>query len=169
MFREEQKFRQGWVWTLVGGSMVCLVAVFGYAMYQQLVLGRPWGDRPMSDTALAVVGTLWILFAVGMVALFAVLKLVTEVRDDGVHIRYVPFVTRRIGFDEIESCEARTYRAIREYGGWGVKWGPSGKAYNVRGNRGVQLRLAGGGAVLIGSQRAELLADAIKARLGAGR
>jgi hypothetical protein len=36
-----------------------------------------------------------------------------------------------------------------------------GWAYNVRGNRGVQLELANGKRILIGSQRAEELAGAI--------
>ena len=37
-----------------------------------------------------------------------------------------------------------------------------GKAYNVSGNEGVQLELTNGKRILIGSQRADELADAIK-------
>jgi hypothetical protein len=59
--------------------------------------------------------------------------------------------------------EARTYRPILEYGGWGIRYSPFGQgcAYNVSGNRGVQLELADGQRILIGSQRAEELARAI--------
>ena len=68
---------------------------------------------------------------------------------------------RRFAFDDIASCEARTYRPLLEYGGWGIRWGPSGRAYNVKGNRGVQLVLSSGKRLLVGSQKAEELATAI--------
>ena len=52
---------------------------------------------------------------------------------------------------------------ILEYGGWGIRYSPFGKgwAYNVRGNQGVQLELANGQRILVGSQRADELARAI--------
>jgi len=55
-FIEIQKFNQRWIWILLVGGSVAAVAYFGYAMVQQLVHGQPWGDRPMSDLALAIVG-----------------------------------------------------------------------------------------------------------------
>ena len=62
---------------------------------------------------------------------------------------------------EIVRLEARTYSALREYGGWGIRgWGGK-RAYNVSGNRGVELTLKDGHKVMIGSQRAEDLARAI--------
>ena len=164
-FREEQRFRQGWIWASILAGTALAVGLFGYGMYQQFVLGEPWGDRPMSDTGLTVVGPLVILMMLGFLWLFWTLTLITEVREDGVHIRYKPMRKKFIAFDEIESCEARTYSAIREYGGWGIKFGPSGKAYNVSGNEGVQLRLKNGSRLLIGSQNANVLADAIRPRL----
>jgi len=88
------------------------------------------------------------------------------VRDDGVYIRFHPIHRAFRGFlwQEIESLEARTYRPIREYGGWGIRFGAGGKAYNVSGNRGLQLTFRGGRTkhVLIGSQRAEELAMAVE-------
>lgn len=87
--------------------------------------------------------------------------------DDGLCVRVLPFTRfrRHIPFDLITSCEARTYSPIREYGGWGMKFGRGGKAYNVMGNRGVQLVLVSGERLLIGSQRADELAGVIKSRL----
>lgn len=164
LFREEQRFRQGWIWASLIAATALTVGLFGYAMYQQFVLGEPWGDRPMSDTGLTVVGPLMVLLMVGILWLFSTLTLVTEVREDGVHIWYRPMTKQFIAFEDIESCEARTYKAIREYGGWGIKFGPSGKAYNVSGNEGVQLRLKNGSRLLVGSQEANLLADAIRTR-----
>jgi hypothetical protein len=79
-----------------------------------------------------------------------------------VFINFVPLVRRTVLFGNIVSCEVRTYRPMREYGGWGVKYGRAGKAYNVSGNRGVQLKLTSGKGLLIGSQRPEELAQAIQ-------
>jgi hypothetical protein len=42
-----------------------------------------------------------------------------------------------------------------------VRFGPRGRAYNVSGNRGVEITLANGKRVLIGSQRSDELAAAI--------
>ena len=113
------------------------------------------------------------LFIAGVLALVASVlffgELRTEVRDDGLHAHLFPLTRRHhFPFAEIASCEARTYRPIREYGGWGVRWGRSGKAYNVYGNRGIQLQLADGQRLLIGSQEPETLAAIINARRGRG-
>jgi hypothetical protein len=139
-----------------------MVFLFGYGMIEQLVFGRPWGNKPMSDFALAVIGPLMILSGFGLFWLFRAMRLITEVRSDGVYIHFVPLLRDTILFSNIADCEARTYRPIREYGGWGVRFGWKRKAYNVSGNRGVQLTLKSGKRLLIGSQRSEELAQAIR-------
>jgi len=161
-FREVQRFRQKWLWIAIAVVLLGLVISFGYGMIKQLVFGHPWGNRPMSDTALAIVGPLMILMGIGLSWFFYVIKLLVEVRKDGVHINFVPLVRRTVLFGNIVDCKVRTYRPIREYGGWGVKYGRAGKAYNVSGNRGVQLKLSTGNGLLIGSQRPEELAQAIQ-------
>jgi len=163
IYREVQQFHQRWLWVLIIVGALVLIGLFGYGMVQQLVFGEPWGDRPMSDTALAVTGTLLILLEIGIVALFAAMKLITEVRSDGLYIRFVPFHLsfRRISLEDLAGVEARTYSPMREYGGWGIRFGRGGRAYNVSGNRGVRIDYATGRHILIGSQRADELAGAI--------
>lgn len=162
-FHEVQRFRQKWFQISLIVVSQSLIIVFGYGMIKQLVFGHPWGNRPMSDTALAVVGPLMILMGIGLAFLFYKMKLLTEVREDGVHINFFPLTRQTVLFKNIISCEVRTYRPIREYGGWGVRYGRFGKAYIVSGNRGVQLKLSNGKGLLIGSQRPEELAQAIQA------
>jgi hypothetical protein len=89
------------------------------------------------------------------------MKLSVRVDDEALHIRFFPLVKRHIRLEEIARWEARTYRPLLEYGGWGIRCGWKGMAYNVSGNRGVQLELANGKRLLIGSQRPEELAEAI--------
>ena len=161
-YREVQKFRQKWLWVLLLAVALSLIAVFGYGMITQLVFGHTWGNRPLSDTALSVVGMLMILMGVGLVWLLYTIRLQTEVRYDGVYIHFYPLARQTVLFDEIVGCEVRTYRPIREYGGWGVRYGRTGKVYNVDGNRGVQLKLSNGKGLLIGSRRPEELAQAIR-------
>jgi len=164
-FREVQQFRQTWVWILVLPISLFLIVLFGYGMVKQLIFGHPWGSRPLSDTALAIIGPLWILFGIGLAYLFYSTKLITEVRDDALLIRFFPLTHQKIPFEDIRRCEVRTYSPIREFGGWGIRYGRKAKAYNVSGNRGVQLELSNGKRLLIGSQRPEELARAIEAKM----
>ena len=164
-FYETQRFRQTWIWVLILPISLFLIILFGYGMVKQLIFGHAWGSRPLSDTALAIMGPLWILFGIGLAYLFYSMKLVTEVRSDGVYIRFFPLTQQKIPFEDIRRCEARTYSPIREFGGWGIRYGRKTKAYNVSGNQGVQLELSNGKRLLIGSQRPEELARAIEANM----
>jgi len=141
--------------------MLVMVGVFGYGMIEQLIFGQRWGDRPVSDGVLLFTGSAVMLFSVGMIYLFYVLKLITEVREEGLYIRFYPLRGKLIPYQSIQSCEARIYKPLSEYGGWGIKYGRSGWAYNIIGNRGVQLVLDSGKHILIGSQRVEELEQAI--------
>lgn len=160
-FHEEQRFRQPWVWLLLLIITVSLAGMFVNGIYTQLYLGQPWGDRPMSDNALVTSAALSFLITAGIALLFYKLKLITTVGPDGITIRFFPLTSKYISFDSITSCKARTYRPIREYGGWGIRFSRRGRAYNVSGDRGVQLEFSESRPLLIGSQKAEQLAEVI--------
>jgi hypothetical protein len=76
--------------------------------------------------------------------------------------------TRTIKTEDIETVEARRY-SIWDSGGWGVHLTFRGMAYNVSGNEGVFIHLRRGARVLVGSQRANELAQAIRKALDAVR
>jgi len=100
-----------------------------------------------------------------LVVLLAVtVELTTEVCVDGLYLRFFPFHLsfRRIDLVQVTRCQAVTYWPILQYGGWGIRWTWKGKAYNISGHRGVRLDYANGRHLLIGSQRPEELADAIR-------
>ena len=59
------------------------------------------------------------------------------------------------------SVYTRTYSPMREYGGWGIRFGKSGKAYNIKGDEGLQLVFKNGKRLLIGSQKSQELAQAV--------
>lgn len=178
-FAEAQYFRQWWLWLILVGSAVLTMGIFGHGIFVQFVLGRPWGDRPMSDAGLLVNALLVFLVDGGLVALFVAAHLRTEVRADGLYIRFFPFHLRfrRLPLADVAQVEAVTYRPIPDYGGWGIRfswWSPGGgkgRAYNVTGNRGVRLTYHTGRHLLIGSQMPDQLAAAIRSlhQSGAGR
>jgi hypothetical protein len=147
IFEEHQFFSQPWLWALMLASVAALlVGVF---------------LDPELQTVLWVV--LGIILASAL--LLYAMRLSVQVDTEAVRINFFPLRKKSIPLAEIVHWEARTYRPILEYGGWGIRYSPLGKgwAYNVRGNQGVQLKLASGKSVLIGSQRAEELARAIGA------
>ncbi len=160
IYQEIQHFRQLWVWVLMLFiSVLCI-----YGAIQQLIMGKPFGNNPASDSMLIVIT---IIFGFGFPVFMYKIHLTTEVHEDGLYFRYFPLHLsfRKINLEDIAGFNVETYRAIIDYGGWGIKYGRKGQAYNVSGNRGVQLQLSDGKRILIGSQRAEELAEALKSAL----
>ncbi len=157
-----QGFRQWWLWVLLLVTALGTVGLFGYGISVQVIQGTPWGDNPMSDGGLIVTAVATTLLTVGMAALLLSARLITEVHSDGLHIRFFPLRWKVIPYETIASYQARTYHPIREYGGWGIRWGREGKAYIVGGNEGLQLLLNDGRKVLVGSQRAQELEAAVR-------
>ena len=97
----------------------------------------------------------WLIFSILFPLFFYKLKLITQIRKDGLYIKFTPvyFSFRKIQLDNLEKHYVRTYNPIGEYGGWGIKFGKNGKVFNVSGNRGVQLEFMNKKNILIGSQR----------------
>jgi len=159
IYREVQRFRQVWIWVVVS----TLAGSMWYTAVRQLLLRRPFGGRAMPDILLVI---FWFIFGIGLPTLFFFGGLVTEVRDDGIYICFFPFhwSFHRIAFTDVKQCEVRAYRPLAEYGGWGIRYGRVGKAYNVSGDRGVQIEFLNGKQLLIGSQRAEELWQVIQAK-----
>ena len=156
IFHEEQQFRQIWVWLLILHS----TAIVWYIAIQELVFHTPVGNNHASDTAILI---LWILFGILFPIFFHRLKLTTEVRQNGLYIRFSPLHLKfkKIPIDKETTHYMRTYKPITEYGGWGIKCGPKGKVYNVSGNLGVQLEFKNKKRLLIGSQKPQQLDSAI--------
>ncbi len=149
-FFEVQKQTQKWVWFLV----MFLLLLNVYAIFQQVILGIPFGNHPAPNWGLFLITFLIILL---VLALF-VLRLETVINENGVSFRFFPFQKqfRQYSWNEIEKSYIRIYRPIKEYGGWGIRTsfiGDNGKAFNMSGNIGLQLELKNGKRILIGTQK----------------
>lgn len=156
LYRETQRFRQPWLMAVVG----FLTALSWYAAISQLIFHDPFGKNPAPD---AVMVGIVLAVGIGLPLLMYTARLTTQVRFDGLYVRYFPFHRsfRKLGVDRLADWQVVTYRSLRHYGGWGIRRGRRGKAYNVRGDRGVELTFPDGKRLLIGSQAPGELADAI--------
>jgi len=153
-YSEKQRFRQWWIWL----SILISPAFFLGIVLQQIVLGSPVSY---------VMVILAIVLGGGLPLFIYTMGLDTEVRDCGVCIRFKPFHRKWIviGFDSVMKAETWTYSPLKDYGGWGIRYGRNAKAYNVSGNKGVMLTLPDEQNLMIGSGNHEVLCSAINERL----
>lgn len=160
IFTERQKFTQWWLWAILLG----INGLFLYGIFVQLVKGQSFGDNPMSDTGLILVT----LFVLGLSLLFFSFRLDTEIRRDGIYVRFFPIhlAFKKYAWATIKDAHVRKYAAITEYGGWGLRWGLFGKgdALNISGNQGLQLTFHSNKKLLIGTQKPQEI-NAALARL----
>lgn len=142
MFTETQRFTQWWLWLI-------LIGVWS-AMVYSIITAPP-------QTGAAV----YVSFGIGILLplLFWQMKLVTRIAEEGIYVRFIPFHFNEkfFAWDSLSACYVRTYSPLKEYGGWGIKYGFNGQGlvYNVVGNVGLQLHFKEGEAVLIGTQKGE--------------
>jgi len=141
-FHETQKFNQWWIWLMLG--IISLIPVWG--IVQQIILGYPLGDNPMSDLGLI----LFAVFTFAFIAFFWSLKLITEIDEKGIKMKFLPFMQKQVDWEEVEQVRIVHYRAL----GRGIRIGSSyGTMYNIRGNAGLAIELKNGHKFLIGTQK----------------
>lgn len=158
LFAERQRFKQWWIWLLVLG----INGLFLFGVFWQVINGHQFGDKPMSNVGL-LIATCFI--SLGSV-LFFLIRLDTEIKTDGVYVRFFPIRIKYKQYQwvEISKFYVRQYAPIAEYGGWGYRIGLFGKgrALNVSGNKGLQLEFTNGKKLLIGTNKAEELIAVLK-------
>jgi hypothetical protein len=100
-------------------------------------------------------GLLTILVIVLISAVFTNMKMVTRITEEGIAVRYAPFqpAFAYYAWQDIDRAYIRKFDPITEYNGWGIKSGPSGRAYTVAGNTGLQVIFHDGTKLLISTQR----------------
>lgn len=155
-FHETQRISMWWVWVAALAPAVVMALLF----FQGIVCDRPQEEYPVPTWLLWSIS---IFICICVPALLWLLRLTVRVSDDGVHVRYYPFVNRKIPLADIRAFRARRYRPIREFGGWGIRTGLGNKsAYNAKGDLGVELYLNDMRSIMLGSQRPDELAAALR-------
>ena len=149
VFIENQKFNQWWLRVLMA-----------FAVSSTIIPGIFFFNDMDENSTLEIVIIFGVLL-ISLVIIFGVLfilKLNTKIDTIGIHYGFYPIHQnlKTIRWGEIEKCYVRKYNPLTEFGGWGYRGGFSnktGKAFNVKGNIGIQLVLKNGKKILIGTQK----------------
>ena len=144
LFHETQRFNKWWVW----GLLVLIAASFAVSLYKN------WSGWQSLVTVRFIVPFIVIIL---INALILLNKLETMIKQDGIYVRFFPFhfSFKRYQWQTQKEVYVRKYHPLSEYGGWGVRWGIAGKAFNISGKWGIQLVSKEGRRLLVGTQKAE--------------
>lgn len=136
IFEENQRFNQWWLWL----GMLALVGIFIYQRY------------PFEINQEFLIP--FIVLALVIAFLFSI-KLSTKIDEHGIHVKMFPFHLKTVTYTwgELYSVDVVEYSPISEYGGWGLRISRKGKAFSVKGNKGIKLQTADGKNRMIGTQK----------------
>lgn len=151
LFTEKQRFNQWWLLLLLLGINGTIL----YGAFKQVVYGVQFGNKAASNAALIFFAVLTLLISLFLL----ITRLETMIKRDGIYVRFYPFQKnfKKYPWETITRSYTRKYSAIGEYGGWGVRIGPlkKGNAYNISGNKGLQLEFTNRKKLLIGTNKVE--------------
>ncbi len=145
LFTEKQKFNQWWVWVI----LISVNLLNGIIVYQAL----------QSNESNKTVMIIYFIALCFILILFCFISLTTKVTEKEIAIQFFPFhfKERKYLFSAIEKVEVIQYNPIMDYGGWCIRYGLKGKAFNIRGNWGLKLTFNTKRTLLIGTQNPEEL------------
>lgn len=156
-FRSRQFAHQNPVarWTMLGCAV--LVALV-------LAAGAAWGESG-SAAGMWILGAS--LVAVCLLPLWTPLTVTVE--DAVLSVSLAGILRRRIPLGEVDGVQTRTYHPLREFGGWGWRWGLThryARAYTTTGDTAVVLSLRNGEQVYLGVADESGLERVLQARIG---
>ncbi|SOC15749.1 hypothetical protein SAMN05880501_108137 [Ureibacillus xyleni] len=158
IYREVQRPRQIWIWILI----LLIAALFWYCFIKQIIFKIPVGNNPAPNFVMVI---LWMMFGIVFpLCLLYFMKLIIEVRTDGLYIRYVPFQIhyKKFMVSDMASFTSITYRPIAQFGGLGIRLNMNGEtAYIMNGNRGVKLQLTNKRVIVVGTEQPHELVNAL--------
>lgn len=157
IFKETQKFHNPLFWVVLLSTYVPIHFWGVHELVNEYSKGSGFLESETVQAALLAMVVLSLL-----VVLFLVMKLETRIDASGIQFRYPPFISswRKISPTDIATITVIKYSPWT-YGGWGLRYGWHGWAYNVRGNKGIMIKKKNGKQLLIGTQRLEKAQDAI--------
>ena len=153
LFKESQRFKQWWLWLI----LLSFNGLFLFGVFKK----QQFGDNPMSNEGLLTATVLTIIITI----LFVNYRLDTKIKTDGIYVRFFPFHIKfkHYTWDKLTKSFVRQYSPLMEYGGWGLRLGlfGNGKAFNVSGDKGLQLEFTDNKKLLIGTNRPEELTETL--------
>jgi len=141
LFIEKQRFNQWWLWSLLIAALVVpIVVLYNETTYSSSLTG--------------------LLIVLLVMILFVVLRMKTVVMQENIQLTYFPFVNKTINLSDIKTMKVINYGFV---GGWGIRlWTQYGTIYNVRGNKGLHIKLKNGKQLVIGTQKPQELEKVVE-------
>lgn len=169
LFREDQQFRSPLLWIPLFAVTAFCSGTIIWMVSRQVIQDIPFGDDAMSNERMLVLGGIIIVLNLVLLLFIASMKLQVEVTEAGLFVRFRPIhrKTRMIDLDGLTQVSSVQYRPAMEYGGWGIRYGRNGRAYNVTGDLGVRLDYDNGRHLLIGTRQPDTLKEAIDCMVAA--
>lgn len=148
IFKENQRFRQWWLIIL----LITIIIASALPLFSEISI-----NKVRLKSLIAPIISLVIFI------LIFILNLETRINSKGISAGFepLPFFRRNYNWDEIQECYVRTYAPVSEYGGWGIRGFGRAKAYNVSGNKGIQIITKNNERFLIGTEKPDLARRAI--------
>lgn len=164
IFEEKQKLTQPWLWILLILCGILVYGIFGVGLYKQFVLDQSLGHHPMNKIVFLGFCIFVLTVITSIFALFIFGNLKTIINENEICLKFFPFHLsyKKFLWSAVERCEIITYKPVSEYGGWGIRYGIHGIAYNVKGKTGLQLYFKNGKRILIGTQKSMELSNFLK-------
>lgn len=166
LFTEKQYINNKVLLILVYISSILPMAVMSIGMIQQIIDKEPFGNHPVSDATLIILWVLSIIFALILIYLFKFSYMKININTNGFEYRYIPFhrSVKHILPKDVNNYEIVDVRPIIDYGGWGIRYGLSGKGkgYVFAGNKGVRFTLRNNKKILFTTENADELEIALK-------
>lgn len=157
LFTERQRFKQWWLWLILLGFN----GLFLFGVFRQVICEQQFGDKPMSNIGLLITTGL----TIALTLLFINSRLDTTIKRNGIYVRFFPFHLKfkHYTWDSLTKSFVRQYSPLSEYGGWGLRLGLFGKgtAFNVSGDKGLQLEFTDNKKLLIGTNKPEELTETL--------
>ena len=91
-------------------------------------------------------------------------RLITQIRTDGLYVRFPPWQSRFSIYKWIDIAEiqVREYKPMRDFMGWGIRYGVRKMGYIVAASACIEIVLKNGYTVIITTQRGEEVNEVLK-------
>ena len=149
LFMERQRFTQWWLWVLILFPLVYIFIDINFIDNQM--------DKGNGSFSIIFPEDYWIsvLTVVLIFLFFRLMKLTTQIDSDKILIKHLFLYKRTLYWEDVEEAKIIKYGFV----GYGIRFSIKyGTVYNVKGNKGLFLRLKNGKECVIGTQRPEELA-----------
>lgn len=140
---EKQQFTHKWVFAVLLLVFSGLAVLLVYALISH--------DVDVWSIGVAIV------FVLLLSGLFARMALHVSIEQDCISFRFAPLQWKYkvIKKEDVRSVSLTKFRPLADYGGWGIRVNGKSTAYIISGNDGINIELANGKHLLIGTANAQ--------------